>query len=145
MIKRILFPTDFSEHSERCIEHILNFKGCKIGEVVVLHVININFNAISEILSEEGLGKEAIISTYRKNTESELRNVARRFEDAGIKARIEFRIGEPFVEIIKSAEEEDVTFIVIGHQGENAAVELMWGNTAEKVARKSTKPVLLIR
>ncbi len=112
---------------------------------MVLHVINIHFNAISEILSEEGLDKEAIISTYRKNNESKLNGVARQFEDAGITTKTEFRIGVPFVEINKLAEEEDVTFIVIGHRGENAAVELMLGSTAEKVARKSTKPVLLIR
>ncbi len=53
--------------------------------------------------------------------------------------------GDPFKEIIRVAEEEDVSVIVIGSHGRTDIVEMLLGSVAEKVVRKAKRPVLVVK
>lgn len=145
MIKRILYPTDFSEHSKRCIDFILHIRDCGVQEVVLLHVVDKRVIVYGSIVSESTLDEENLIEDYTASSNKKLSAMAKRFKDAGLKTREITRIGEPFSEIIKVADEIDISLIVIGHRGHSRAEELLLGSTAEKVVRKSKKPVVLVR
>jgi len=145
MFKRILYPTDFSDHSKKCIDYLIFLKDCKISEVILLHVADIRIIANTDMMLEDGIDEEEIITNCRKTALRKLKEIASQLETAGLKAKIEFQTGVPFVQINKAAEAFDASLIILGHRGHNLAEELLLGSTAEKVARKSKRPVLLIR
>jgi nucleotide-binding universal stress UspA family protein len=64
-------------------------------------------------------------------------------EGLSVKTRVEK--GIPFKEIIKVAEEEDVSVILLGSHGRSNIVEMLLGSVAEKVVRKAKRPVLVIK
>ena len=51
----------------------------------------------------------------------------------------------PFVEIIDYAKSESIDLIVMGTHGRSAIENILIGNVAEKVVRKSPCPVMTIR
>ena len=55
------------------------------------------------------------------------------------------RLGKSYTEIIEFAKSENVDLIVIGSHGHTGVEHLLFGSTAEKVIRKSTCPVLIVR
>lgn len=145
MIKRILYPTDFSEHSNRCVDYILHIRECGIEEVVLLHVADIHIIAETEIMFEESVDENKMIENCKQTAQKKLEALASRFQQAGLKTRTMIRVGIPFIEINDAADEVDASLIVLGHSGHSLTKELLMGSTAEKVARKSKRPVLLIR
>jgi len=68
-----------------------------------------------------------------------------RFAEKGIKARVIVRIGNPALEIVQVAEEEDVSVIWMSNVGRGWFRELLIGSTADQVAVNSMRPVLIIR
>src|SRR5262245_54668063 len=82
----------------------------------------------------------------------EVKNDARKsldklFPDAGAAGRPIVRslqMGNPYIEIVKYAEENVVDLIVIGTHGRGAFPHLLMGNVAEKVVRKAGCPVLTV-
>lgn len=145
MIKRILYPTDFSEHSKRCIDFILHIRDCGVEEVVLLHVIDKRVIVYGSTVSESTLDEESLIKECNESADMKLKELEKVFQNAGLKSRVIVKLGEPFSEIIKAADEVDASLIVIGHRGHSRAEELLLGSTAEKVIRKCKKPVLLVR
>ena len=60
-------------------------------------------------------------------------------------AEIDVRVGPPFVEIIRAAREVDADLIVTGAHGPSWHPLALTGSTAERVARKGDRPVLVVR
>ena len=46
---------------------------------------------------------------------------------------------------MKAEEEENVSVVVLGSHGKSCITEMLLGSVSEKVVRKSTKPVLVVR
>ena len=53
--------------------------------------------------------------------------------------------GIPFEEILKLADKNQVSFIVLGTQGRSGIDHLLFGSTAERVVRKALCPVVTVR
>jgi nucleotide-binding universal stress UspA family protein len=60
-----------------------------------------------------------------------------------VKVRIE--TGDPFTEILKVEEEENVSGMAIGSHGVSNIEEMFLGSVSEKVIRKAKKPVHVIK
>ena len=60
-----------------------------------------------------------------------------------LKERLES--GVPFNEILRVAEEENASVIVLGSHGKSNMAEMFLGSVSEKVIRKSKKPVLVVK
>ena len=53
--------------------------------------------------------------------------------------------GNPYLEIVRLAEEESVDLIVLGTHGRTGLKHFLIGSVAEKVLRKAPCPVLVVR
>jgi len=80
-----------------------------------------------------------------EQAEEKLKNFANSLEYLKINLSYLIKTGNPYLEIIKAADEMNVSLILMGHKGYNLTEELLLGSTAEKVARKSRRPVLLVK
>jgi nitroimidazol reductase NimA-like FMN-containing flavoprotein (pyridoxamine 5'-phosphate oxidase superfamily)/nucleotide-binding universal stress UspA family protein len=54
------------------------------------------------------------------------------------------RVGSPAAEIVRYAEEHDVELIVVGGHGRTGFTQTLLGSVAERVARTSRRPVLVV-
>ncbi len=145
MIGKILLPVDFSEHSQRCVDYLKSMRDCNLGEIIVLNVADSRIISNTDMIMEEAIDEQILIDNCRKTADEKAQSIIDDLKQAGMTARKEFRVGIPFVEINRAAEELNVSLVVMGHRGHNMAEELLLGSTAEKVARKCKRSVLLVR
>jgi len=145
MLKKILVPVDFSDHTEKSLEYLLQLSPCGLEEVQLLHVIDTRVLTDSAMMFEEALDEEYFLASCKKNATAKLEKISRELSGEGFKVSFEILEGVPFSVILKEARHPDISLILLGHKGHNLADELLMGSTAEKVVRKSSKAVLLTR
>ncbi len=125
---RILVPLDFSEEAMRAVEQLHEFTEI-LKEVVFVHVID-NIKDL-DLLDEQ-----------KAETIGRLQEIGKRF--SGVIVRYSVLEGVPSEEIVKLADMEDVTLIILTARGKGEIKELLLGSTVERVLRQTIKPVLLI-
>jgi nucleotide-binding universal stress UspA family protein len=143
MYEKILYATDFSDIAKKAFQFVKGLRGSGAMDVIILHVVDqrgtdslSSITAIDVLAVEKGWEELALKET--SCLEDELRN-----EGFSVKTRIEK--GIPFKEIIRVAEEENVSVIIIGSHGKSDIVEMLLGSVAEKVVRKAKRTVLVVK
>jgi len=137
MIRRVLFPVDFSMVSEYAFSNCIPrfFSTGVAEELVLVHVVDVH--PVEEFADLDKIEMEA---------KRKLDKVASDFRDIGINvSKTVVRIGTPALEIAKVAEEEGVDLIFMPSKGEHILRDMLLGTTASNVARVSKKPVLLVK
>ncbi len=150
MFANLLYPTDFSDVSNKVVDYISALKNAGIKKVIVLHVIDksqfdcVEFGAanVGELpVQFEEEYKKALM----KKANEQLEIVLKKIQGMGIDVKVKIVTGIPFSEILKVEEEEAVSAIIIGSHGKSNIKEMMLGSVSEKVIRKSKKPVIVIK
>ena len=149
MFDKILYPTDFSKCAERVLEYVKKLKEVGAKEVILLHVVDeakIRFLLKGIAWAGGGTGyEERYKEKLIEETRSKLKVIEKELSSIGLKVKTEIKEGDPLSEIIKIAEEEDVSLIVMGTHGRGRGASLLLGSVAENVIRHSSKPVFVIR
>lgn len=130
VLSRVLCPIDFSPHSDHAVSLLGRTPG--LGEVILLTIVS-HGESESEVM--QGV----------KRAEEQLEEVRVRLLAAGIPARSLVRRGDPGSEIIRVADEEDVSVIWISSHGKGWFRELLLGSTTYTVAMNAHQPVIIIR
>lgn len=140
MYKRILFPTDGSETSEKAVDHALSLASVYDASLYILHVVNIakysslsgeiEWGSVSESLREEG--------------EEVTENVKNKAEKKGIDVTTFINDGVPHKEILKISRDKDIDLIVMGTHGRSGVDRILLGSVTERVLRSSEIPMLVI-
>ncbi|MBI5119079.1 universal stress protein [Candidatus Poribacteria bacterium] len=143
-IEKILFPTDFSEHSNHAFGYALSFAKEYGAKLYLLHVIeDVQYLANAYMFDVPIMPSFADMEQNRLKEMQEF--IEREVTDSSIQIEKSIRRGRPFLEIIQMAREENVDLIVIATHGRGGLEHVLFGSTAEKVVRKSPCPVLSIR
>jgi len=144
MFKKILFPTDFSDVSERAIPYIKQLKDGGTKEVLVLHVLDARLlEAAHGYLS--GKSFDSFHSLRHEGILEKLREIEEELKESGMEVKTIIKNGIPLREILNVEREEDVSMIIIGSHGMSNLEEVFLGSVSEKVIRKSKRPVLVIK
>ncbi|NOX66424.1 MAG: universal stress protein [Chlorobi bacterium] len=145
MLRKILFPTDFSEASVRVKDKLKKMSDCGIGKVVMIHIMDERKLAFSEYIDSFSFGSFKLEKTLKIKFQMKLDEWKIEMEKAGLKVTTDVVTGTPFTTILDYAKEEKMTSIFLGHKGHDKKTEgIMLGSTAEKIARKSDITVVLI-
>ncbi len=151
MFKKILYPTDFSENAIKAYEYVKKLKEAGTEEVIIIHIYDKKkINALWEIremidLEPVNLEEKKVIEKLLHETCGKLKKTEKELRDFGFKVKLIVKEGDPATEIIKTAEEENVSLIVVGEKGENAVEHLFLGATSVKIVRDSKVPVLVVK
>jgi nucleotide-binding universal stress UspA family protein len=146
MFEKILYPTDFSDASKKALDYIKQLKGAGTKEVVVLHIIDEREIEHIAHLPEFSVSIEELEKSKRGYAEGEMKAIAAELKQAGFKVKTRIDKGIPFRDILKEeVEEKDVSVVVLGSHGKSCIAEMLLGSVSEKVVRKSSKPVLVVR
>lgn len=152
MLRKVLFPTDLSETSFKALEVFGEINEMTIEDAIILHVVERNnidlivegYSLVYEPLSEDIEDLRRKLVERRKKILEENAEKFRKMLNAR-KIKIIVRVGIPYKEIVKVADEEDVNLIILSAHGKLGFSEEIMGSTTLRVIRKTNKPVLIIK
>ena len=140
MYKRILVPTDFSEHSERAFTHARELAELCGAELIVFHSFD---RPPPPGLHGAGSARRAYLDQAAAEATARLEEWAGRCAQGGCR-RISVE-GKPWVEILAAAEREEIDLICMASHGRGGVGGLLVGSVTERVLHRATCPVLVIR
>lgn len=141
MFNKILFPTDFSDVSQKAVKYIKQLKGAGAQEVIVLHVID---ESEVQVLSRIPDQYPLIVSQMEKEILKEMATIESELISEGFNVKLRVNTGKPFSEIMKTTEKENVSIIVVGSHGKSNISEMLMGSVSENVIRHAKVPMLVI-
>jgi len=142
-IRRILFPTDFSEPAEYAWQYALTFAQEFEAEVHLLHVV-----APPPRLTEAytvTFDPEGTVQALMVEASTSLDGQVEAAKSRGLIFRREVRAGVDYREIIDYATKYDIDLIVMATHGRTGLAHVLLGSVAEKIVRKAPCPVLTIK
>jgi nucleotide-binding universal stress UspA family protein len=144
-MKRILFPTDFSEAAKTAYVYALKFADSFNAEVIILHVYDL---PIVETPPMPETTKEIFDIVEMNQFESfreqlpELHTLAESKGLGHVKMRSVLLYGDLIYNINKVCEEEEVDMVIMGTKGATGLKETFIGSVTASVIANVTVPVL---
>jgi len=143
MFDRILYPTDCSDVATKAVSYIEQLKEAGAKEVTILHVLDKKY--LYETAHEVFVDFAAIENSQRKIVTEECNEIVARLRGKGLDVKVRIEKGIPFQEILRVANEENASLIVIGSHGKSNVQEMLIGSVSEAVIRHAVQPVLVIK
>jgi len=146
-LKRILVPTDLSEHADQAIHHAAALAHRTQAELLVLHVVE-KFMDHSLLYSDVWPYRKPVGDYYHdleEKTQQMLEDKIRAIGGEGIDFRVLVTTGVPSAEIVAASGREKVDLIVIATHGRGGIAQALLGSTTDRVLRKANCPLLVIR
>ena len=144
MFEKILFPTDFSDVAVKALQYVKQLRDAGGREVVVLHVID---QSNLELLSSCSTVQDymTIVMVKGRRATEEIGFISNELRQLGFSVTERIEKGIPLRVVLKVAEEERPSVIVLGSHGKSNLEEMLLGSISEKVVRKSKHPVLVVK
>jgi nucleotide-binding universal stress UspA family protein len=142
-LRKVLFPTDFSEPSEAAWSYALALAKEFGAEILLLHVVA-EPPRLAEAY-EMGFTPERFIKAASDEARRQMTDMIAKAADWKVSISPQVRKGVEFREIIQAAREAAADIIVMGTHGRTGLAHALIGSVAEKVVRKAPCPVLTVK
>lgn len=136
MFSKILLPLDGSPLSESIICQVEDMAACQKGQIMLLRV--------AEFHPFPGAEVKDIEAKLIERSEKYLAGIAEDMIKKGLEVTTHVRYGDPAREILAHAEKHASVIVMTTH-GRGGLSRWAFGSVTDKVVRRSSKPVLLIR
>jgi nucleotide-binding universal stress UspA family protein len=146
-MKKILFPTDFSDVSKNAFIYALKLADAIDAEIITLHVYELDSPAyldVSIYLQEIYEYEELSDFENYKDEVPVLRNIAETNNLSHVKISNVLIQGYLVSEVVKLSKKENVDFIVMGTRGVTHLREIFLGNITTKIMNECNATVLAI-
>lgn len=141
-MKRILVPTDFSEHAEDALKVAAQIAKKNNSEIIILHTLELPSQMNDAILGGISIPETML---FMKKANEMLDEISSRPYLNGISITEIAKIDKPIHGIKQVSNDHNVDLIIMGSHGSSGIEELLIGSNAEKVVRNSEIPVLIIK
>ncbi|WP_343705451.1 universal stress protein [Flavobacterium sp.] len=141
-MKRILVPTDFSEHAEDALKVAAQIAKKNNSELILLHMLELPQQSNDAIMGGTSIPETML---FMKKANETLDEVASRDYLEGIPVTEIVKMDKPIHGITQISKDYDIDLIVMGSHGSSGVEELLIGSNTEKVVRNSEIPVLVIK
>ena len=141
-MKRILVPTDFSQHAENALKVAAQIAKKNDSEIIILHMIELPHQMNDAILGGASIPETML---FMKKANEMLDEVSNRPYLDGIPITEIVKMDKPIHGISQVSRDYETDLIVMGSHGLSGIQELLIGSTTEKVVRNSEIPVLVIK
>jgi nucleotide-binding universal stress UspA family protein len=146
-VRHIVVPLDGSIHSERAVMPATELARATGAEIVFTEVVRLPVYG----MDMGGVGYGSVHYAEDLDTKLQEENASRYLdgfvsnaESAGLKARARVRIGNPSIQIVAEAAENDGSIIVMATQGAGGLKRWVIGSVTDKAIRSAHRPVLVI-
>ena len=140
-MKKILVPTDFSQHAENALRVAAQIAKENNSEILLLHMLELPHQEIDLV----GGSSIPEIMFFKKRAFSNLEKLVNEDFLKGIKISEIVQFEKAFDGILEVSRKNKVNLIVMGSHGSSGFQELFIGSNTEKVVRTSEVPVLIIK
>ena len=144
MFKRIIVPLDGSNRAEHAIPVAARIARASEGSIILLRVVTIPLEIGSQVVPLSGFSSTTLDDDINAAT-NYLAAIARCDELDGIGLTMKVLTGAAAQKILEVVEEDQADLVVMCSHGDTGIKRLMLGSVAQKVARHSTVPVLVLR
>lgn len=141
-MKRILVPTDFSEHAEDALKVAAQIAQKNDSEIIILHMLELPHQTNDAVLGGASIPETML---FMKKANEMLDEVSSRPYLDGIQITEIVKMDRPIHGISQVSKDYDIDLIVMGSHGSSGIQELLIGSNTEKVVRNSEIPVLVIK
>ncbi|GAB1534580.1 universal stress protein [Geovibrio sp. ADMFC3] len=143
--KKILVPTDFSSASKVAVQQAKDIAEQFDSELVIIHVKAKEAENLPLFFLDDSKLEE-INRHLDEHIEHEMDKIKKDiFTGSTVKPTIRINHGNPYDEIIKTADTMACDLIVISSKGKSALDGFFFGSITEKVSRKAHCSVLISR
>lgn len=141
-MKKILVPTDFSEHAEYALKVAAQIARKNNGEIYLMHMLDLP----SQEADAMGTGSDIPeIMFFMKKAHERFDDIKAAPYLEGIPVTEAVQFERAFDGIMKSSQKHNIDLIVMGSHGASGFQEMFIGSNTEKVVRTSEVPVLVIK
>lgn len=141
-IKRILWPTDFSENAAHALPLVTSLAEKYQAEIHILYVMK-DYPAFGASYGDYDPKDLEKMKEWEKNSaESRLDEICEKFLNACPLYIRHISVGEPAKEILKLIKEEEIDLIVLASRGSESHFD--FGSVAERVIKCTDKPTVII-
>jgi nucleotide-binding universal stress UspA family protein len=141
-MKRILVPTDFSQHAENALRVAAQIAREHNSEIILLHMLELPRQGIDVIGGSSSIPE---IMFFKNKAFSKLEKLANEDFLEGISISEIVQFEKALDGIIDTSRKNNVDLIIMGSHGSSGFQEMFIGSNTEKVVRTSDIPVLIIK
>lgn len=155
MFRKVLFPTDFSQGAYRAIRMFQKKNNVEIKELILV-------NVVEGSLIEEMVDGYSLYYEFYDTKKNELKDIEKKLTEERMKKlkekgelaqellnpknlKLKVKLGIPYKKILETADEEDVSLILLPSHGKLDFTHEFFGSTTYRVLAKTKRPVLLIK
>jgi nucleotide-binding universal stress UspA family protein len=144
-MRALLVPTDFSESAQRAVERAAQLAAAFDGaELILMHVVGSPGRDL--VLRMAGKKQPEVEARIADDAEERLGELASQLRSRyGCTIRTRLSQGRPVREIVAAVKELAPDLVVMGARGDNPARDFLLGNTTDRVLRKVSTPILVVR
>lgn len=144
ILKRILAATDLSAPARHAVARAYHIAGVTGAELTLLHVIN--QGALDELRTLLGGTAAAVEQRLLDTARAALGQLADELgQKHGVSASLRLSAGRVLAAILDEADALDASLIVVGARGEGFLGRLLIGTTAERLLRRTSRPMLVVK
>ena len=141
-IKNILVTTDFSDYSRSAFPKVIALARKFDANISILHVIQ---PLITPAEYSWGVQPIELQKEHERNCHTAMEKLVLKYFPRDISVSSHILHGIPFKEIIGFCRDQQMDLLVIATHGLSGLSHIIFGSTAEKIVRKSSCPVLVVR
>jgi len=141
-MKRILVPTDFSDHAEYALKVAAQIAKKTNSELFILNLLDLPSHMNDAVSNGVNIPE---VMLFLKKTNEKLEDLASESYLEGLTITTQAKIEKAFEGIVTYSKEHDVDLIVMGSHGSSGFQEMLIGSNTEKIVRSSDVPVLVIK
>lgn len=142
-IRTIVTATDLSASSRHAAQRAALLAPATAASMTLMHAVR--GSALDDLrrwLDADGATAGVIEADARQCLEAQAAELSR---SRGVEVRTHLAVGNPVEEVVKYAEDIDADLLVTGTRGAGFFRGVMVGSTAECIAKRSSRPVLMVR
>lgn len=143
-IKKVLFPTDFSECADAALPWAVAIAKNFESELTMFHAVVLHGDDVGDEVYSRFPDFDKIIQIVMKNANTRLDQTIPDKDEVSIRQRVGRGISAAD-EILDLSIEEEMDLIVLGTHGRKGLRHLILGSVAEQVVRYAPCPVLTVR
>jgi len=142
-MKKILVPTDFSQHADYALRTAVQIAQKNDGEIILLHMLELPSQIVDKVSGQSGSVPEVMF--FIQKTRERFEEVKNQDFLKGIPITEAVQFERAFDGIIKASKEQNIDLVVMGSHGTSGVRGFFVGSNTEKVVRSSDVPVLVVK
>ena len=142
LFKKILVPTDASEHSRRALKKALELAQTIHADVLLLHV---SYTPQAYWGYTVSYGITVTQEQLEQNGELALEATMIGIDSSEVVLNKKVESGHPVTVILEQIKKENIDLVVMGSHGYGAITGSVLGSVSQRVLQRATCPVLIIK